>query len=492
MPPRFPVCLALLAFTFSPAGMPRCAAQAPTAPAPATTARSGDQEKWQAEQARINAGNAADYADMLHQLGLEASQIRPGVDGYGKGPHPVNYDESTVPSITLPDPLVLTDGKPVRSAADWWSKRRPELVHLLEDSMYGRVPDHTPGVSWTVVSSTNSSENGIEAITRTVRGHVDNRAAPAISVDIEVKLTLPRQTAGKVPVMIAFDWPPEFWADFAKRTGHSLPVPPGPTAKEQLLAKGWGYALLVPTSVQADNGAGLTAGIIGLTNHGARRTPEQWGALRAWGWGASRLLDYFETQTNIDSHRVGVFGHSRYGKAALVAMAFDSRFAMGYISSSGEVGAKLSRRQYGELVENIAADGEYHWMAGNFLRYASTKTANDLPVDAHDLIALCAPRAVFLSAGTRPAGDGWVDARGIFLAGVAAGPVYSLLGASPMVAAGTQNPAFPAVLTEVGSGPIAFRQHDQGHTPAPNWPSFLTFAQRELFGPDFPMNLKAQ
>ncbi len=168
-------------------------------------------------------------------------------------------------------------------------------------------------------------------------------------------------------------------------------------------------------------------------------------------------------------------------------MAFDPRFAIGYISSSGEAGAKLSRRGWGELVENIAADGEYHWMAGNFLRYASTKTANDLPVDAHDLIAVCAPRAVYLSAGTQTAGDGWVDAKGIFLAGAAASPVYQLLGAP-----GLGTTTMPATLTQVGNGPLAFRQHDQGHTPAPNWPFFLDFMQRELYGPDFALNLKAQ
>ena len=243
----------------------------------------------------------------------------------------------------------------------------------------------------------------------------------------------------------------------------------------------------MPTSVQADNGAGLTSGIIGLCNHGAHRTPDQWGALRAWGWGASRLLDYFQTQSQIDAHRVGLFGHSRYGKAALVAMAFDPRFAFGYISSSGEGGAKLSRRQYGELLENVASDSEYHWMAGNFLRYASALHPTDLPVDAHDLVALCAPRAVFLSAGSAGAGDGWVDAKGIFLAGAAASPVYRLLGV-----AGLGTSVFPPVLTEVGEGPLTFRQHEGGHTPAPNWPLFLDFAQRELFGPDFAANLGAQ
>ncbi len=492
MPSHLRTSLTLLAFTFALAENPRIPAQAPTA---AGTAASGSvhptssaaQEAFQAEQARIQAGNRADYDDMLHQLSLTRDAIRPGADGNGKGPHPVIYDESKVPPFTLPDPLVLANGQPVRTPGQWWTQRRPELLHLLETFMYGRIPDGTPKVTWTVKDTNDSTENGADATTQKLRGHVDNTADPAITVDIDVELSLPTHPHGKVPVMIAFDWPPSFWADIAKRTGRTITPPPGPTARQQLLAKGWGYALLIPTTVQADNGAGLTAGIIGLTNHGTHRTREQWGALRAWGWGASRLLDYFETQPNIDAHRVGVFGHSRYGKAALVTMAFDPRFAIGYISSSGEAGAKLSRRQWGELLENVAADGEYHWMAGNFLRYASTQTVNDLPVDAHDLIAVCAPRAVFLSAGTQPAGDGWVDAKGTFLAGAAAGPVYKLLGEPDL---GTTT--MPPVLTQVGTGPLAFRQHAEGHTPAPNWPFFLDFAQKELYGPDFPANLHAQ
>lgn len=480
MPRSLRSCALLLAFTLPLAVIPLHAQDAGASKTP-------EQQRWDAEQARIEAGNAADYADMLQKLGLRRDQIRPGVDGYGKGPHPVNYNQDAVPAFTLPDPLALPDGSRVTRPGEWWLHRRPEIEQQLADDLYGHAPESTPDVHWSVMATTPGNVGGKAAVTQKLIGHVDNRADPAITVDIDVELTLPAHPEGKVPVMIAFDWPPSFWAEFARRTGHTFPPPPGPTAREQVLAKGWGYALLVPTSVQADNGAGLTQGIIGLCNHGQRRTPEQWGALRAWGWGAGKLLDYFGTQPNVDVHRVGIFGHSRYGKAALVTMAFDHRFAIGYISSSGEGGAKPSRRLYGELLENVAADGEYHWMAGNFLRYASVKTASDLPVDAHDLIALCAPRAVFLSGGTQTAGDGWVDAKGSFLSAVAAGPVYRLLGAQDL---GTTTP--PPVLTEVGNGPLAYRQHDQGHTPAPNWPFFLAFAQRELYGPDFALNFKAQ
>ncbi len=152
------------------------------------------------------------------------------------------------------------------------------------------------------------------------------------------------------------------------------------------------------------------------------------GGLKAWAWGASRALDYLSADPRVDAKRVAIEGLSRFGKAALVTMAYDPRFAIAFVGSSGEGGAKLYRRNFGETVENVASSGEYHWMAGNFLKYAGPLTAKDLPVDAHELIALCAPRPVFIGAGTREEGDGWVDPRGMFLATVAAGPVYRLLG----------------------------------------------------------------
>ena len=159
-------------------------------------------------------------------------------------------------------------------------------------------------------------------------------------------------------------------------------------------------------------------------------------------------------------------------------MAYDPRFAVAYISSSGTGGAKLYRHIYGELTENLAASGEYHWMGGNFLKYAGPLTAGDMPVDAHELIALCAPRPVFIGAGDSTVNkDGWADARGMFLATAGAGPVYRLLGKKDM---GTTE--FPPIETALIDGDVAFRQHAGGHTPGPNWPTFLTFASRYLHG----------
>jgi hypothetical protein len=246
--------------------------------------------------------------------------------------------------------------------------------------------------------------------------------------------------------------------------------------------------LISPASIQADNGAGLTRGIIGLVNRGQPRKPDDWGALRAWAWGASRGLDYLETDAAVDAQRVGIEGVSRYGKAALVAMAFEPRFAMALIGSSGAGGAKLHRRNFGEAVENLTGAGEYHWMAGNFLQYGASEskrgalTAGDLPVDSHQLIALCAPRLTFISYGVPEKGDAnWLDQRGSFMAAVAAGPVFRLLGAKDL---GTSDDylheQLPAVNQGLLDGQLAWRQHDGGHTDAPNIEHFIAWAERHL------------
>ncbi len=408
--------------------------------------------------------------DLLH-----ISALRQGANGNDpKAPNAANYDESkatTYPS--LPYPLVLNDGKPVTTAAMWWSQRRPEIVELFDREIYGRMPAQTPAVKWEILSTTHESNGNFQVITKKLVGHVDHASDPAITVDIPVTLTTPANAKGPVPVILALEFDPAVMAALAKRfPNFKLPAEVGPTWQQQLLAKGWGYGVFYPTSVQPDNGAGLTEGIIGLANHGKPRTPEQWGALRAWGWGASRILDYLETDSAVDAHRVGITGHSRYGKAALVTMAYDPRFAIGYISSSGEGGAKILRRTWGELVENVAAANEYHWMAGNFLKYAGPLHPNDLPVDAHELIALCAPRPVFIGAGATN-GDGWADAKGMFLAAVGASPVYKLVGKK-----GVGTTEFPPIETALIEGDLGFRQHSGGHTPGPNWPTFLAFTSR--------------
>ena len=262
--------------------------------------------------------------------------------------------------------------------------------------------------------------------------------------------------------------------------GFRFPPPPAGTApqkswQQQVLETGWGFAILVPTSYQADNGAGLTQGIIGLVNKGQPRKADDWGSLRAWAWGASRAIDYFETDKSLNAKQIGIEGLSRYGKAAIVAMAYEPRIAIGFIGSSGAGGTKILRRVLGEQVENLASSGEYHWFAGNFIKYAGPLTPNDLPVDAHELVALCAPRPVFISSGSPTVEGQWVDAKGMFLGGAHAGPVYNLLGKKGL---GTLD--FPPIETALTDGEIAFRQHSGGHTTGPNWSAFLNWAGRYI------------
>ena len=295
-----------------------------------------------------------------------------------------------------------------------------------------------PKVTWEVKSTSDSKAGVFPVVEKKLVGHADNSAYPSLSVDIEMTLVTPRNAKGPVPVMImfssaAFRQIMASHPEFMKMWGSD------PPATEQLIADGWGYALLDTGSVQADNGAGLTKGIIGLTNKGQPRSPEDWGALRAWAWGASRGLDYLETDKSVDAKHVGIEGVSRYGKAALVTMAFDPRFAVVLVGSSGEGGTKPHRRDFGEVVENLTGSGEYHWMAGNFLKYGAaqssfgSRNAGNLPVDSNELIALCAPRPTFISYGIPEMGDSkWLDQQGSFMATVAAGPVFRLLGAKDL------------------------------------------------------------
>ena len=422
---------------------------------------------------------------------LHIAALRGGPDGDPKSPNAANVDENKVgPNLTLPDPLVLKNGNRVKTARMWWTERRPQIVEDFDREIYGRVPKITPKVIWQLTSTRREMSGGIPVITKNLVGHVDNSSYPLISVDIQLTLTTPANAAGPVPVVMEFGLDPEALAAMKKRFSEAqwaAFMGNGPPWQQQVAAKGWGYATLIPTSIQADNGEGLTQGIIGLANKGQPRSLDHWGALRAWSWGASRALDYFETDRSVDAKEVGIEGLSRYGKAALVTMAYDPRFAIAFVGSSGAGGAKILRRNFGEQVENIASPSEYHWMAGNFLKYAGPLTVNDLPVDAHELIALCAPRPVFISSGSQSVEGGWVDAKGMFLGAVGAGPVYQLLGKKDLEAT-----EMPPMETALIAGDIAFRQHSGGHTTGPNWPTFLTFASRYLTAPPVANAVPAQ
>jgi hypothetical protein len=433
-----------------------------------------------------------DHQNMMEQLGIKV--LRPGPSGRMGATNSANYDPAKAnPFPDFPDPLVLKNGRRVTTAQVWWKQRRPEIVEDFEREVYGRVPKAVPPVAWTVTTQALDRAVGqIPVVAKKLVGQVDNSGYPAIQVGIQMTLVTPAKAKGAVPVLMMFGG---FGGDGMPRPAGSTNRAPefggpyaDPPSMEQLIAAGWGYVVLNPGSIQLDNGAGLTKGIIGLVNRGQPRKPDDWGALRAWAWGASRGLDYLETDPVVDAKKVGIEGVSRFGKAALVAMAFEPRFAVVLVGSSGAGGAKPHRRNFGEAVENLTGSGEYHWMAGNFLKYGAaeatfgSKHAGDLPVDAHQLIALCAPRPTFISYGVPERGDAlWLDQQGSFMAAVAAGPVFRLLGAKDLgVTEDYRTVKMPPVNTGLLDGQLAWRQHDGGHEDRSNLKYFLAWANQRL------------
>ena len=464
-----------------------------------------------------------DHQNMMDQLGIKA--LRPGPSGNEKAPNHANYDESKAnPFPDLPDPLRLKDGQKVTTAAMWWNKPRPELVDMFSEYVYGQVPRNVPKVTWTVTAIDHEVIGMTPVIVKDLIGRVDNSSYPAIEVKIHMTLVTPATAKGPVPVLMMFGRagfpnPNEPSADELEKINKAwkdVLVQKDPSLKDviaqhpawqpikatpfqfpqmnadgdppntwQLVRAGWGFALFDPASVQADNGAGITRGIIGLVNKGQPRKPADWGALRAWAWGAARGLDYLQTDAAVDAKHVGIEGVSRYGKAALVTMAFDQRFAMVLVGSSGKGGATPLRRNFGEAVESLTG-GEYYWMAGNFMKYGASeaafgsKTPGDIPVDSNELIALCAPRLTFISYGVPEKGDAkWLDHQGSFMATVDASRVFKLLGAKGLEIDEDYHTAkMPPVNQGLLNGELAWRQHDGGHTDAPNMRWFIQWADK--------------
>ena len=426
----------------------------------------------QAARDSIGRLSTQDHEQMKKQLGITVAN-RPGPSGNPEAANAANRDESKVNKYTLPNPLILKNGQPVKTQKDWIEKRRPEIVEDFDREIYGRLPKNIPAVNWKVVSVKDTTIGNYPIKEKTLSGVVENSGYPDINVEIQLVLATPLNASKPVPVVTEFGfirWP---FGPPPAESGNRLISPGEPGWKEQLISRGWGYAILVPSSIQADNGAGLRSGIIGLVNKGQPRKPDDWGALRAWAWGASRAIDYFETDKDVDTKRLAIEGLSRYGKATVVAMAYEPRFSLAFIGSSGAGGTKILRRVFGEQVENLASSGEYHWFCGNFIKYASSLTPDDMPVDAHELVALCAPRPVFISSGSPQVEGQWVDAKGMFLGGMHAGPVYRLLGRKDLGVT-----EFPIIGTPLVDGDIAFRQHAGGHSTGPNWSTWIAWACR--------------
>ena len=385
--------------------------------------------------------------------------------------HVSNYDEAKVGTYTLPDPLVLQNGKPVGDAKTWARKRRPEILELYETEIYGRVPKRAPKVKWEVAETDAHALDGA-AVKKSIVGRIGGVDGPKVNVTLYV----PTKTGKRVPVVLHM----QFFGG-ATTTSATVPLLTNVPVRQRfsengpltnILARGYGYATFRYTQFEGDsrtNNVNLVRKLA-LPPNQTEPAADEWGTISAWAWGASRVLDCLETDRGVDAKRVAIMGHSRLGKTALWAGARDSRFALVFSSCSGEMGASLARRDFGETVDDMAANFPWQF-AGNFQKYSAHW--NDMPVDSHLLIALAAPRPVFVTGGTQ---DQWADPHGMFLAQVAAGPVYRLLGKKDLGPSELPPLDTPLILGELG-----FHYHTGGHTiTAEDWKAFLDFADRHL------------
>jgi hypothetical protein len=376
-------------------------------------------------------------------------------------PAGANYDESKVPAYTLPDPLVMADGRKVSDAKAWTEKRRPELLELFEANVYGKTPVGRPGhMTWEVVSEDRSARNG-SAIAKTVTLYFPNERDGSSRMRMNLYLILPK-TAQRVPTFLIAG---------IGRSGQP------PAFNEPVFDRGYGMAYADILALQPDlkDAAGGYADSIRkfyAPSNQEEPGETEWGALGSWAWALSRAMDYLQTDKDLDARRIYLNGVSRYGKAAMWAGAQDTRFAATFSGESGCGGAVIVRRQYGETVRAITGSFPY-WFARKFADYAND--VNALPVDWHELVALHAPRPVYIATAE---GDRWGDPRGSFLSGRNADPVYALFGET-----GVGVDDMPPVATSVGQY-IGFHTRTGSHGQNDyDWTEFMAFADRHFAAP---------
>jgi len=395
---------------------------------------------------------------------------------------PVNYDESRVGDYVLPDPLTLADGKPVRDAKTWSQKRRPEIVRLFEENQFGRSPGRPAGMSFDVFDKGTPALDG-KAQRRQVTVYFSpDKRGPKM----DLLIYLPADARKPAPLLLNLSFtanssaiddpgvkPGEIW----NREKQRAPAPRdgrfGKLNIAPFLAQGFGVATVYYGDIDPDFLGGIPHGVraLYLKPRQTEPAPDEWGAIAAWAWGLGRAMDYLETDKGVDAKRVAILGVSRLGKTVLWAGARDPRFAMVIASCSGEGGAALSRRNYGETIKHLTEPTRYPYQfCANYAKFGDR--LNQFPVDAHMLIALLAPRPVLLQTGDT---DVWSDPKGEFLAAVAAGPVFQLLGQQAL---GVEQmpPAGQPILHTLGYG-----MHAGGHGTIPSdWELFLKFMQMHL------------
>ena len=395
---------------------------------------------------------------------------------------PVNYNEAKAGTYTLPDPLALADGKRVRNAKTWYNQRRPQIVRLFEENQYGRSPGRPAGMSFDLFDKGTPALEG-KAIRKQVTIYF---SADKSGPKMDLLIYLPAGARQPVPLLLNLSFsanasavddprikPGEVWGRDKKKVPANRGTGMGRLNVAPVLARGFGVATVYYGDIDPDFLGGTPYGVraLYLKPGETEPAPDEWGSISAWAWGLSRAMDYLETDQGVDARRVAILGVSRLGKTVLWAGAHDARIALVIASCSGEGGASLSRRNYGETIAHLAAPSRYPYQfCANYQKYADH--VDRLPVDSHMLIALIAPRPVLLQTGDK---DVWSDPKGEFLAAVAAGPVYRLLGKQGLDT-DQWPPAGQPILHTIG-----YYMHAGGHGTIPSdWEQFLKFMEMHL------------